>query len=306
MSDPSSPPPEEAPAPAPPPAPPPALAPGSTAARSPNPSRARRTLIFANDKSSGKTTTANAVLVSLLTRYPILMRGIEVREYERSPRLSTIFRKEDGFGNVMHRDARNAAAFDFSRELAYDPNATQWDDLLYDIGVGNLIVDLGSNMFTEICRILDDEPRPIFPDGGDRVGLVVPVTTAGDSIESAMAAIDHAMSWGPRTHVFIVEQEYLGRFSGEMNDWSAYRERLMNAEPGRVRVSRVEKLAVADIGSVQFQRIDKIVSEAQAALRSDKLQGAALLRALRKARAEIAWGNKTLEAMKPIADWFAT
>ncbi len=269
------------------------------------PARARRTLMFANDKSSGKTTTANAVLVSLLQRYPILMRGIEVREYERSRRLSTVFRKEDGFLDVVHRDARNAAAFDASRELAYDPNATPWDDLLYDIGVGNLIVDLGSNMFTEICRILDEEPRPIFPEGGERVGVVVPVTTAGDSIESAMAATDHVMSWGQRTHVFIVEQEYLGRFSPDLGDWSAYRDRLMNAEPGRVRVVRVEKLGVADIGSVQFQRIDRIVAEAQAMLRSDKLQGAALLRALRKARAEIAWGNKTLEAMKPIADWFA-
>ncbi len=269
-------------------------------------SKARKTLIFANDKSSGKTTTANAVLVSLLQRYPILMRSIEVREYERHPRLSLIFRREDGIGLVTHRDARNAAAFDMSRELAYDPNATPWDDLLYDIGIGNLIVDLGSNMFTEICRILDDEPRPIFPEGGDRVGVVVPVTTAADSIESATAAIDNVISWGPRTHVFIVEQEYLGRFTPEMTDWTAYRERLLATEPGRVRVIRIEKLAVADIGSVVFQRIDKIVAEAQAALRSDKLTGAPLLRALRKARAEIAWGNKTMESMQPIADWFAT
>ena len=134
--------------------------PGSSAAR------ARKTMIFANDKSSGKTTTANAVIVSLLQRYPVLMKNIEVREYERHPRLSMIFRKEDGIGSITHRDARNAAAFDMSRELAYDPNATPWDDLLYDIGIGNLIVDLGSNMFTEICRILDDEPRPIFPEGG--------------------------------------------------------------------------------------------------------------------------------------------
>ena len=279
---------------------------GAAGARSASATRGRKTLIFANDKSSGKTTTANAVLVSLLQRYPILMRNIEVREYERNPRLSMIFRKEDGFGNVVHRDARNAAAFDTSRELAYDPNATQWDDLLYDIGIGNLVVDLGSNMFTEICRILDDEPRPIFPEGGDRVGVVVPVTTAADSMESASAAIDHVVSWGSRSHVFIVEQEYLGRFNAEMTDWTAYRERLLSTEPGRVRVIRLEKLPVADIGGVVFQRIDRIVAEAQAALRSDKLQGAALLRALRKARAEIAWGNRTLEAMQPVADWFAT
>ena len=146
------------------------------------PSKARKTLIFANDKSSGKTTTANAVLVSLLQRYPMMTREIDVREYERHPRLSLIFRKEDGFKTVGHRDARNGAAFDTARALAYDPNATPWDDLLYDIGVGNLIVDLGSNTFSEICRILDDEPRPIFPDGGDRVGVVVPVTTAADCI----------------------------------------------------------------------------------------------------------------------------
>ncbi len=277
----------------------------SGAFRSPA-ARARKTLLFANDKSSGKTTTANAVLVSLLQRYPILMRSIEVREYERNPRLSAIFRKEDGLGNIVHRDARNAAAFDVSRELAYDPNATQWDDLLYDIGIGNLIVDLGSNMFTEICRILDDEPRPIFPEGGERVGVVVPLTTAADSIESAIAAIDHVVSWGPRSHVFVIEQEYLGRFSDEMLDWKVYRDRLTTQEGSRVRVLRLEKLQVADIGGVVFQRIDRIVAEAQAMLRSDKLQGAALLRALRRARAEIAWGNRTLDAMKPVADWFAT
>ncbi len=277
-----------------------------SAIRAPSATRARKTLIFANDKSSGKTTTANAVVVSLLQRYPILMRGIEVREYERAPRLSTIFRKEDGLGNVVHRDARNAAAFEVSRELAYDPNATQWDDLLYDIGMGNLIVDLGSNMFTEICRILDDEPRPIFPDGGERVGVVVPATTASDSIESAMAAIDHVLGWGPHTHVFVVEQEYLGRFGEELDDWNAYRNRLAKHESPRVRVLRLERLAVANIGGVVFQRIDRIVSDAQSMLRSDKLQGASLLRALRKARAEIAWGNKALETVRPIADWFAT
>jgi predicted GNAT family N-acyltransferase len=125
-------------------------------------------------------------------------------------------------------------------------------------------------------------------------------------MESASAAIDHVVSWGSRTHVFIVEQEYLGRFNADMTDWTAYRERLLAAEPGRVRVIRLEKLPVADIGGVVFQRIDRIVAEAQAALRSDKLQGAALLRALRKARAEIAWGNRTLESMQPVADWFAT
>jgi hypothetical protein len=268
--------------------------------------KARKTLIFANDKSSGKTTTANAVVVSLLQSYPVLMKSIEVREYERHPRLSNIFRREDGIGAVVHRDARNAAAFDISRELAYDPNATPWDDLLYDIGIGNLVVDLGSNMFTEICRILDDEPRPIFPEGGDRVGVVVPVTTAADSIESAMAAIDGVISWGPRSHVFIVEQEYLGRFTPDLYEWTAYRDKLLATEPGRVQLARLERLSVADIGSVVFKRIDQIVAEAQAALRSEKLTGAALLRALRKARAEIAWGNRTLEAVRPITDWFAT
>ncbi|MDR3525200.1 MAG: hypothetical protein P4L66_13980 [Acetobacteraceae bacterium] len=270
-----------------------------------SPFKARKTLIFANDKSSGKTTSCNAVLVSLLQRYPTLMRTVDVREYERQPRLSLIFRKEDGFNSIMHRDARNAAAFDMARALAYDPNATAWDDLLYDIGVGNLIVDLGSNTFSEICRILDDEPRPIFPDGGDRVAVAVPITTAADSIESGMAAIDHVCSWGPRTHVFIIEQEYLGRFTPELADWCNYRDRLLAADPSRVTLVRIEKLAVADIGSVVFQRIDKIVENAQAMLRSDKLTGASLLRALRQARAEISWGNRTLESVRPIADWFA-
>jgi len=160
-------------------------------------------------------------------------------------------------------------------------------------------------MFTEICRILDDEPRPIFPEGGDRVAVAVPVTTAADSIESATAAIDAVISWGPRSHVFIVEQEYLGRFTPEMHDWNAYRDRLIATEPGRVQLVRLERLSVADIGSVVFKRIDQIVTDAQATLRSEKLTGAALLRALRKARAEIAWGNRTLEAVRPIADWFA-
>ena len=270
-----------------------------------SPFKARKTLIFANDKSSGKTTSCNAVLVSLLQRYPTLMRAVDVREYERQPRLSLIFRKEDGFNSIAHRDARNAAAFDMARALAYDPNATAWDDLLYDIGVGNLIVDLGSNTFSEICRILDDEPRPIFPDGGDRVAVAVPITTAADSIESGMAAIDHVCSWGPRTHVFIIEQEYLGRFTNELVDWTNYRDRLLAADPSRITLVRIEKLQVADIGSVVFQRIDKIVESAQAMLRSDKLTGAALLRALRQARAEISWGNRTMEAVRPIADWFA-
>lgn len=270
-----------------------------------SPFKARKTLIFANDKSSGKTTSCNAVMVSLLQRYSTLMRSVDVREYERQPRLSLIFRKEDGFNSVAHRDARNAAAFDMARALAYDPNATAWDELLYDIGVGNLIVDLGSNTFSEICRILDDEPRPIFPDGGDRVGVAVPVTTAADSLESGMAAIDHACSWGPRTHIFIIEQEYLGRFSNDFTDWVSYRDRLVAADPTRVTLVRLEKLAVADIGSVVFQRIDKIVENAQTMLRSDRLTGAALLRALRQARAEISWGNRTLDAVRPIADWFA-
>ena len=106
--------------------------------------------------------------------------------------------------------------------------------------------------------------------------------------------------------MFVVEQEYLGRFTPDQHEWTAYRERLLSSEPGRVRFVKVDKLLVADIGSVVFQRIDKIVAEAQSALRSDKLTGAPLLRALRKARAEIAWGSRTLDAMKPIADWFAT
>ncbi len=266
---------------------------------------ARRTLIFANDKSSGKTTTASAVLVALLTSYPGALRAVEVREYERHPALGMVFRPEDGIGAVVHRDARNAAAFDAARELARDPNATPWDDLLYDIGAGGLIVDLGSNMFAEICRILDDEPRPIFPEDGARVGVVVPVTTAADSIEAGMAAIDAVLGWGGATRVFIVEQEYLGRFTGGMADWAAYRDGLLTTEPGRVQALRLERLAVADIGSVVFQRIDRMLPAAEAMLGDSGLTGAALLRALRRARAEIAWGHRTLAAVRPIAGWFA-
>ncbi len=64
-------------------------------------------------------------------------------------------------------------------------------------------------------------------------------------------------------------------------------------------------MPVADIGRVVFQRIDRMVVEAQATLRSTHLQGAEYIRAVRKARAELAWGSKTLEAISPITDWFA-
>jgi hypothetical protein len=265
----------------------------------------RRTLLFANDKSSGKTTTANAVLVSLLERFPQQMRNVELREYDRFPHLANIFRKEDGLAGVMHFNARNAAAFDATRALAYDPNATPWDDLLFNIGVGGLIVDLGANMFADICRILDDEPRPIFPDGGEMIGVVVPVTTAPDSIHSAMTAIDAVIGWGPRTHLFIVEQEFLGPFGEAQGEWAAFRDRLRRDEPARVAVARIEKLVVADIGGVVHKRIDRLVADAQASLRSSTLQGADYIRAIRKARAEVGWGARTLEAVRPIADWFA-
>jgi hypothetical protein len=265
-----------------------------------------KTLLFANDKSSGKTTLASAVVVSLLAAHRPALRHAELREYERHPALSLLFRAEEGFRAVAHRDARNAAAYDAAREVARDPNATPWDDLLYDIGAGGLIVDFGANIFAEICRILDDEPRPIFPDGGARVGAVVPVTTAADSLESGVAAIDAVLGWGPATRVFVVEEEYLGRFAGAPADWHAYRDGLLARESGRVRLLRVERLAVADIGSVVFQRIDRMLPAAQAVLRSESLTGAALLRALRRARAEIAWGERTLAAVRPIADWFAT
>ena len=76
----------------------------------PRPVASRRTLMFANDKSSGKTTTANAVLVSLLDRYPLLMRSVGVREYDRQPRLATIFRKEDGVGSMTHHASHGRCA----------------------------------------------------------------------------------------------------------------------------------------------------------------------------------------------------
>ena len=275
------------------------------APEAPEPVVARKTLIFANDKSSGKTTTANAVLVSLLDRYPMLMRGVEVREYERQPRLATIFRKEDGLANVAHYDARNAQAFDAARHLAGDPNATQWDDLLFALGSGGLVVDLGANIFTEICRILDDEPRPVFPDGGESIAVVVPVTTAADSVESGIAAIEAAIGWGARVQVFAVEQEYLGAFTAASGAWPAFRDRTLREEGRRFQVARVEKLQVADIGSVVFQRIDKMVSTAQQMLQSTKLQGADYIRAVRQARSEVGWGARTMDAIRPIADWFA-
>ena len=265
----------------------------------------RKTLVFANDKSSGKTTTANAVLVSLLDRYPVLMRSIAVREYDRQPRLATIFGKSDGFASLDHFDARNAQAFDMTREMAHDPNATAWDDLLFAMGSGGLIVDLGANIFAEINRILDDEPRPIFPEGGAMMGVVVPVTTATDSVESAISAIEAAVGWGPRVQVFAVEQEYLGRFDGLVHDWTAFKARMLAAEGSRFTVLKVEKLAVADIGRVVFQRIDRLVSSAQEMLRSTTLQGADYIRAVRKARSEVAWGAKTMDAVAPVADWFA-
>ena len=265
------------------------------------PATTRKTLIFANDKSSGKTTTANAVIVSLMDRYPALMRSVAVREYDRQPRLANIFHHEDGLGAIEHHDARNAAAFEASRELAHDPNATAWDDLLFALGGGGLLVDLGANIFAEICRILD----PIFPDGGELMGVVVPVTTAADSVESAVAALEAAAGWGPRVQLFAVEQEYLGRFDSSVADWTEFRDRMLRTEGKRFQLIRVEKLAVADIGRVVFQRIDRLVSTAQEMLRNTSLQGADYIRAVRKARAEVAWGARTLDAVKPIADWFA-
>jgi hypothetical protein len=270
------------------------------------PTSTRKTLIFANDKSSGKTTTANAVIVSLLDRYPILMRSVAVREYDRQPRLANVFRKEDGLASMTHHDARNAHAFEMSRELAHDPNATPWDDLLFALGSGGLAVDLGANIFAEICRILDDEPRPIFPEGGEMMGVVVPVTTASDSVESAISAIEAAIGWGPKVRVFAVEQEYLGRFDiGSAPEWVQFRDRLIKTEGTRFQVVRIEKLGVSDIGRVVFQRIDRLVANAQEMLRSTNLQGADYIRAVRKARAEVAWGAKTMDAVRPIADWFA-
>jgi hypothetical protein len=168
-----------------------------------------------------------------------------------------------------------------------------------------MIVDLGANIFADICRILDDEPRPVFPDGGEMIGVVVPITTAADSIESGIAATEAVLSWGPNTHVFVVEQEYLGRFDEGGSEWAAARARLQGSEPSRVNILRIEKLAVADIGRVVFQRIDRMVAEAQSMLQSSRLQGAEYIRAIRKARAELGWGAKTLESVRPIADWFA-
>jgi hypothetical protein len=279
---------------------------GFSAAPEPRAAVARRTLVFANDKSSGKTTTANAVLVSLLDRYPMLMRNVIVREYDRQPRLATIFRKEDGLGGMTHHDARNAQAFDMDRELAFDPNATAWDDLLFNLGAGGLIVDLGANIFADICRILDDEPRPIFPDDGECIGVVVPVTTARDSIESAITVIEGVVGWGRKVAIFAVQAEYLGRFDGGApQEWTEFRDRMLAEEGDRFSVLRIEKLQVADIGRVVFQRIDRMVAEAQSMLRSTDLQGADYIRAIRKARAEVAWGAKTLDAVRPIADWFA-
>ena len=62
---------------------------------------------------------------------------------------------------------------------------------------------------------------------------------------------------------------------------------------------------MADIGRVVFQRIDRLVSSAQEMLQSTTLQGADYIRAVRKARAEVAWGAKTMDVVRPVADWFA-
>ena len=278
---------------------------GFSAAAEPRVAVSRRTLIFANDKSSGKTTTANAVLVALLDRYPMLMRSVDVREYDRQPRLATIFHEADGLGSMTHHDARNAQAFDAGREMAHDPNATAWDDLLFSLGSGGLIVDLGANIFADICRILDEEPRPIFPDDGASIGVVVPVTTARDSIESAITVVEAVSGWGTRVSIFVVQQEYLGRFDGAHTLWTGFRDRMVAQEGSRFHVLTIQKLQVADIGRVVFQRIDRMVAEAQGILRATDLQGADYIRAIRKARAEIAWGAKTLDAIRPITDWFA-
>ena len=114
------------------------------------------------------------------------------------------------------------------------------------------------------------------------------------------------MTWGPKTKIFAVEQEYLGRFDGGMSDWTEFRDTMLKSESSRFHVARIEKLGVADIGRVVFQRIDRMVSIAQELLRSTNLQGAEYIRAVRKARAEVAWGAKTMDTVRPIADWFAS
>lgn len=68
---------------------------------------------------------------------------------------------------------------------------------------------------------------------------------------------------------------------------------------------RIEGLAVADIGRVVFQRIDRMVADAQHMLHTTDLHGADYIRAIRQARAQLAWGGRTLAAVRPIADWFA-
>ena len=102
-----------------------------------------------------------------------------------------------------------------------------------------------------------------------------------------------------------MEQEYLGRFDGAAPEWHEFVERTLKAEGHRFQVLRIEKLGVSDIGRVVFQRIDRLVSNAQEMLRSTNLQGADYIRAVRKARAEGAWGARTMEVVRPIADWFA-
>ena len=82
-------------------------------------------------------------------------------------------------------------------------------------------------------------------------------------------------------------------------------DRLLAAEGSRCHAIVIEKLAVADIGRVVFQRIDQLVTNAQEMLRSTSLQGADYIRAVRKARSEVAWGAKTMDAVRPVADWFA-
>ena len=60
------------------------------------------------------------------------------------------------------------------------------------------------------------------------------------------------MSWGPRVRIFVVEQEYLGRFGEQTAGWTAFRDRLERFEGSRTNFLRIEKLSVADIGSVVF------------------------------------------------------
>ena len=118
-------------------------------------------------------------------------------------------------------------------------------------------------------------PARSSPMAGEMMGLVVPVTTASDSVESGdRVRSRRPLSWGPK----VQDLRRGARISRPLrwrrgqNGREFLRAHAEAAEGSPLPGSpRSRNSAVADIGRVVFQRIDRLVSSAQEMLRSTSL-----------------------------------